>query len=117
MNKINQLKKSLTALLLFALLFVFSFAQMVNAQVVPFLAPLTEQEEVLRDNALKFLTDVFELDLSRYSMTQVTSMPAPVPNGTILTFKFSSVEGKLDVSSEFSNGDLIWCKLDRKSVV
>jgi hypothetical protein len=103
--------KKYEVLFLFAMLFVFSFAQMVNVEAAAISVPLTEQEKILQDNALTFLTDVFELDLARYSITQVTAASAPVPNGVYIEFKFESSEGKLDVSSEFSNGKLIWCKL------
>ena len=103
--------KKYAVLFLFAMLFMFSFAQMVNVEAATIAVPLTEQEKILQDNALTFLTDVFELDLARYSITQVTAASAPVPNGVYIEFKFESSEGKLDVSSEFSNGKLIWCKL------
>jgi hypothetical protein len=99
--------KKLVALLLLTLLPAFSISQIVNAQVPSFLAPLTEQQKVLQDKTLAFLKNVVELNLSRYSTTQVTASPSS--HG--IFFKFQSSEGKLDVTSEFIDGELVWCKL------
>jgi hypothetical protein len=94
-----------------ALLFVSLFS-IADGQIAPFRPPLTEQESALRDKTLTFLADVFELDLSEYNTIQVTAdYQAPFPNSVFVNFKFESSKGKLDVTSLFSNDELLWCKL------
>lgn len=127
----NRLKKSISMFLL-ALLIVIPLVNMVKAQQ-PTLPPsltdldtkkwnelmqkaqayqqsqLTEQDKILRDNALRFLTDVAKLNISSYSIEVfVDNTPGPNYDKT-LKFNFSSAESKIDVLCLFRNNLLFWC--------
>jgi len=71
--------------------------------------PLTEQEIILRDKALNFLTSIFMLDISKYNVSEVITSESTL--GMFVTLKLSSDDGKLDVGSIFRNSEIIWCKL------
>ena len=127
----SQLKKSISLLLL-AMLLVVSISMVKAQQPTPPLpdldeeklrelleqatsgqpppSELTEQEKVLRDKVVRFLTDVFRLDMSGYSTISVWSDKSPF--GVFATFNFQSGENELRVTTEFKNGEeLIRCKL------
>ncbi len=129
----NLLKKSISMLLL-AMLLVVALVSMAKAQQ-PTLPPsltdldaekwnelmqkgqayppsqLTEQDKILRDNALSFLTNVAKLNTSSYNVEVfVDNMPGFNYDKT-LKFNFSSAESKIDVLCLFKDNSLFWCTI------
>lgn len=55
------------------------------------------------------MTNVFGFSTSSYNLTEVVTSQSAL--GMFMTFKFRSVESRLDVGCEFRNGKLVSCKL------
>jgi len=124
----NPLKRSI--ILLLAILLLFPLVSMAKAQ--PSLPPLTgfdaeewnklkqmphppsqltEQDKILQDNALRFLTNVAKLNTSSYHV-EVFLDDKPGPNyDKTLKFNFTSGKTKLDVLCLFRDNSLFWCTI------
>lgn len=124
----NPLKRSI--ILLLAILLLFPLVNMAKAQ--PSLPPLTgfdaeewnklmqmpyppsqltEQDKILQDNALRFLTNVAKLNTSSYHV-EVFIDDTPGPNyDKTLKFNLTSGETKLDVLFLFRDNSLFWCTI------
>jgi hypothetical protein len=106
-------KEAITVLLLITLLIV-CFATGVKAASPPPLPlptnpPLTEQEKTDQATALSFLNIVFAVDTSSYKIEDTIRTNSPT--GEFMTFKFRSDTSSLDVTTQFTNGELTWCML------
>jgi hypothetical protein len=110
----RDFKKNFLTLLLAALL-VFSCSITVSALSSPPpgfpQAPedLTGEDKILSDNALKFLSDVANINTSSYNITVRISneIPGNLP-GKTLHFNLSSSAGIISVIAEFTSGKLFW---------
>ena len=72
---------------------------------------LTEQDKILRDNALRFLIDVAKLNISSYSIEVfVDNTPGPNYDKSVY-FKFRSAESKVDVDCLIRNNSVFWCTI------
>jgi hypothetical protein len=105
----NSIKKVVLTLLL-AMLLVVSFANIVTASPPPQI--LTEEDKILVNNALQFLTDVANINTSSYQTKVHVANGAPgVYSGKTLKFNLSSATSLLDVLAEFTYGKLFWCTI------
>jgi hypothetical protein len=108
----SPLKRNTTTLLL-TILLMFLLVSIAKASppATPSPPPLTEQETILRDTALEFLTDVFRLNTLGYH-TEVYVNNRPGPNyDASLKFNFTSAESKVEALFLFRDNSLFWCML------
>lgn len=108
----NNVKKNVLSFLL-AVLLIFSFANMVTADLAtPPPQILTEEDKILVNNALQFLTNVANINTSSYQTKVRVANEAPgVYSGKTLKFNLSSAASELDVSALFTYGKLFWCTI------
>jgi hypothetical protein len=113
----SKMKKNFLTLSLAALLMA-SFASIASAGRVPppgypsiTPPPLTEQDKLLRDIALSFLTNVATFNISSYSV-EVFVDNNPGPNyDKALNLKFISAESQVDMTCLFREKSLFWCTI------
>ncbi|MEM2098147.1 MAG: hypothetical protein QXU99_00160 [Candidatus Bathyarchaeia archaeon] len=109
----NPLKTNSTTLLL-ATLLILSLTNIASAipGPTPSPSPLTEQEKILCDKALKFLTEVFGFDTASYHSEVIVK---EYPIGSIfdktLKFNFTSAESKVEALILVRGDSLYWCTL------
>jgi hypothetical protein len=106
----NNLKKNISRFLL-AVLIMFSLAQIVKTQTWPDPESLNEQDKIVADNALMFLTDIAKLNTSSYNMeTRILHEPGP-NHDAILTLKFTSSESNVTADFLIKDNSLFWYML------
>jgi hypothetical protein len=107
----SQFRKSVLSLFLVVLL-MFSLASLVSATFhpTPCPPPLSEEDKILENNALQFLSTVANVNVSRYHIEHLwvrNEAPVPLPySGKTFSFNLSSSTGILDVQTSFVDGRL-----------
>jgi hypothetical protein len=102
-------KRTIISALLLALL-IFSFPQVTRA--LPPQQSLTEEEEKLQDNALRFLTDVAMLNILSYQKELFIDDRGGTNYDKTLKFNFTSSLSKVDVLFLVRNNSLFWCTIN-----
>ncbi|MEJ5327218.1 MAG: hypothetical protein WHU54_03080 [Candidatus Bathyarchaeia archaeon] len=113
----SEIEKNFVTLL-FVTLLIASFASIASAGRVPSPGmplltptPLTEQDKLLEDISLRFVANVFRLNISSYYIEGVI-VEGPGPNyDKSVYFKFRSAESKVDVDCLIRNNSVFWCTI------
>jgi hypothetical protein len=104
-EKVTPLLK--IAITLFAMLLAFSLVQVADARLVQ-----SEEDMTIRDNGLRFLTDVARLNLSSYDIDVQISDTAPVAFAAKqLGFNLTSAESNIRVNFMILDTMLFWFKI------
>jgi hypothetical protein len=96
---------------------MFSLTNLVSASFhpTPSPPPLSEEDKILENDALQFMSDVANINVSSYRIENLwvrNEAPVPLPfSGKTFHFNLSSTAGLLDVIVEFTNGELFWSSI------
>lgn len=102
-------EKTITSGIL-AIVLVSSFAQIATA--LPPGYSLTEEDRLLENGALQFLTDVAQFNTSSYNVEMAVDDKGGSGFDKILKFNLTSETGKVDVLFLVNNYSLFWCTIN-----